>query len=379
MSKVNILGAGGGTFGHAFPLKKIISEIRVLSPSSRIFIAGVKDFERIIAEELGAEFIELKLKGLPRKLSPDLIRVPVFALKEAVRISALIRKEDVSAVITTGGYVSFPAAFGAVLARVPIFIHEQNSVLGLANRVCAPFASRIFLSIPLRKMPLNREKYILSGNPVRDEAVKKKKKSVAKKEFGFSEELPVVLFFGGSLGAQTINDMVKKIIIEFASGKEASFQVLHFTGARNFEKYEKELGEILGDSRELGWYRVFPEYLRMGDAYSAADLCVCRAGASTIAELEMNGIPALLVPYPFATGNHQFYNALYLKEKRAALVMTDDDARRMDGGQIVDLILRLLEDSRLKEAAARNAESLRDRRAERIIAENILNSLKQRL
>lgn len=335
----------------------------------------MKDFERKMADELGAEFIELNLKGLPRKLSSDLIRVPLLALKESIRISGLIKKEKISAVISTGGYVSFPAAAGAFFASVPLFIHEQNSVLGLSNRVWAPYAKKIFLSIPLRKMPLNNHKYLLSGNPVRDEALKSKSKNDAKKDFGFSEELPVVLFFGGSLGAQTINEMVKKIIIEFSLKKEVSFQVLHFTGKRNYETYKKELREIFTNFEEFSWYRVFPEYLKMGEAYSAADLCVCRAGASTIAELEINGVPALLIPYPFAAGNHQFYNALYLREKGIALVVSDNQIKRMDGAEIVDLILSVLKNNSLKEAAEKNAESLKGRKAERIIAENILNNL----
>lgn len=372
---IRILGAGGGTKGHAFPLKEILKSIKKVEPETFVLIAGVKDFEKEIAEELEGEFVKIELSGFPRRLSFRAIAVLLKALKESLRLAFISRKKGIDAVVVTGGYTSFPAALTAVLLRLPLYIHEQNAVFGLSNRIFARAARKVFLSLPLYKFQKSFKNLVLSGNPTREEAVANTSKSEALESLGLNPSTPTVLVFGGSQGAQTLNEAALKLIIWLNKEKgSGDIQIILLTGKKNYEEVIKKLESVFGKSIPES-VKVFPEVTLMSNMYAAADLVVSRSGATTVAELIANGVPAILVPYPYATENHQYYNALYLTEKGSALMVKDEELKKMMPSDFYILIRKMLENEVAKKAAKELQENFIKLKPQDYIASEIFADL----
>ncbi|MCX7832280.1 MAG: UDP-N-acetylglucosamine--N-acetylmuramyl-(pentapeptide) pyrophosphoryl-undecaprenol N-acetylglucosamine transferase [Actinobacteria bacterium] len=377
---IRILGAGGGTKGHAFPLKEIIKAIKKRRSDIQIFIAGVKDFEKEIAKELGASFIKLEIEGLPRSLSLKAIKSSLFALRESLKLLKKVRNEKIDATIITGGYVCFPAGLISVILNIPIYIHEQNAVFGLSNRVFVGKARKVFLSFEIDEDIVKRQsqKFILSGNPVREEALSSFTKAEASKLLDLDPSKPSILIFGGSQGAKTINEATIRLVQWMKKeGKIDEIQFILLTGKKNFESVSEMIKETLGEMKSSYGIRVYPEWKEMGVLYSAADAVVSRAGASTVAEIMANGLPALLIPYPYATANHQMKNAESLEKKGAALVVSDEILKTLSEEEIYLMIKRLVTDSDMKKRAEELKEEFQKALPQDIIADIILSDLKE--
>jgi UDP-N-acetylglucosamine--N-acetylmuramyl-(pentapeptide) pyrophosphoryl-undecaprenol N-acetylglucosamine transferase len=381
---LRILGAGGGTKGHAFPLQEILREIKAKQPETELLIAGVKDFEREIASQLGAEFFELKLEGLPRRLSFGLLTATLLAVYESLRLYFAVRKKKLDAVIITGGYTSFPAGLIALLLKKPLYLHEQNAIPGLANRFFSRKATKIFLSLPWEERFLTRvkNKVVLTGNPVRKEALALLERQDATEKLGLDPSRPVILAFGGSQGAQSINSAVLRLALWMLKNKRFDFQIILLTGRNNYEQIMSELERAAGTGETKEGLekiiKVFPEWHEMGILYSACDLVISRAGASTVAEIIAAGKPAILVPYPFAADNHQYYNALFLSQQQAAIVVENEQFLNFESRDFYLLISRTLTNDRLKKAAQELKKQHGKTLPQAIIADIILTDLKEK-
>lgn len=375
-----ILGAGGGTKGHAFPLREILKAIKKKRSDVQIIIAGVKDFEKEIAEELGAEFIKLELEGLPRRLTPKALKSFLLAIKESLKLLRKIMKEKIDATIITGGYVSFPAGLISVFLNIPIYIHEQNAVFGLSNRIFIRKARKVFLSFEMKDEIVKRQsqKFVLSGNPVREEAMPCFSRLEARKSLGLNPSKPLILFFGGSQGAKTINEAAVRLFQWMKKeGKIKEFQSILLTGKNNFESVRRMINGIVGEVESYFGIKVFQDWNEMGVLYSAADAVVSRAGASTVAEIMASGLPSLLVPYPYATSDHQMKNARSLERKGAAIVISDQNLKILNGQEIYHIVKRLLTDSDLRKRAEELKEEFQNALPQDIIADIILSDLKE--
>jgi UDP-N-acetylglucosamine--N-acetylmuramyl-(pentapeptide) pyrophosphoryl-undecaprenol N-acetylglucosamine transferase len=349
MSRV-VLFAGGGTAGHVFPAVATARALRDIDPELEPVFVGVEDrLEAQLVPAAGFRLHTIATPSIPRRLSPRLLTVPSNLRRSVARTVEIAREEEAVAAVTFGGYVSFPVARAAWKLQLPLVLHEQNAVPGLANRIAARWADRIAVSVPGSALRFRRpERCAVTGNPVRDEIAgldRMALRPAARERFDLRPDRPTLLVFGGSQGARSIN---RAIIEAYHLWGDLDLQILHATGRATHEATATAWARV----REAGRgprVRVLDFIESMADAYAAADLVVCRAGATSIAELTALGIPSVLVPYPHATADHQTENARALARAGGAIVIEDG---ALDGRSLVDVCRPLLSDhDRLEELA----------------------------
>jgi UDP-N-acetylglucosamine--N-acetylmuramyl-(pentapeptide) pyrophosphoryl-undecaprenol N-acetylglucosamine transferase len=317
---MRVVVAAGGTAGHIFPGLALARALH--DRGAEVMFVGTEErLESRLIPAAGFPFHPIPAVPFRRRLSPAALRAPVVALRAASRCRPLVKEAD--AVVGMGGYVSVPTVLAARRERVPIVLHEQNAVPGLANRVLSRVADAVALSFAdaSRSFP-KRTQRIVTGNPVRDEIqrVPEERPVLAKEaldELGLHEDRKTLLVFGGSQGALHLDRAA--IGACRALGDRSDLQVVLITGPDHLDLIRR--AAPAGESGIL--VRLFGYLDRMELAYAVADLAVSRAGATTVSELSVCGLPALLVPYPFATGHHQEANARALQRAGAASVMLD--------------------------------------------------------
>lgn len=349
-----ILFAGGGTAGHVFPAVAVARAMVELDPTIEPVFAGTADrLEDKLVPAAGFRIHHVAALPLPRRLSPGLLKVP-GGLRAAVRrCESIIREEGAVGAVTFGGYVSFPVSRAAHRLDLPLVIHEQNAVPGLANRFAGRWASRIAVTFPGSADRFGHpDRVVVTGNPVRDEMLSldvDARRAEARASFGLDPDTPTLLVFGGSQGARSLNRAIVR-----AHGlwsEPGQLQVLHAAGASQHGEaaaaWEKARGEHDGPR-----VRCVDFIEDMGAAYAAADIVVCRAGATSIAELTALGRPSVLVPYPHATRDHQMHNARALAQVGGAQVIDDGE---LTGRRLVDAVEPWIADADARDGAARAA------------------------
>ncbi len=281
-------------------------------------------------------FKALRVKGLERKFSFSALKSLYLAGASTFSAFRILREFKPDAVFATGGYVSVPVLSAATLLRIPFLIHEQNAIPGLTNRLFARFAVAIAVSFPgtERYFPRGR-KVVYTGNPVRKEILEAEREAAIAR-FELKEDIPTLLIFGGSQGSRKINQAFLEAYKHFAAFRE--IQIIHLTGEKDLDWVQKEI-EGLREAGDKVRYLSFSYLHDMSLAYAAADLVVSRAGATTVAEITARGLPAILVPYPYATDNHQEKNARILEERGAARVVLD---KELDGHVLFSEVTRVL-------------------------------------
>ena len=321
-----VLFAGGGTAGHVFPAIAVAHALVALRPDIEpVFVGTAERLEGTLVPQAGFRLHHVGVLPLPRRLTFDLVRVP-RALAASVRTcTEIIAAEGAVAAVTFGGYVSFPLARAARKARLPLVVHEQNSIPGLANRVAARWADRIAVSFPgsADRFP-HPERTAVTGNPVRVdflERTERQRRTSAYRRFGLERERTTLLVFGGSQGARSINRAVTGSRDLWA--RPTDLQILHAAGRTLVDDARAEWEAPGGASAPLVSVVDFID--DMARAFAVADVIVCRAGATTIAELTVLGKVSVLVPYPHAARDHQTRNANDLAAVGAARVIVDAD------------------------------------------------------
>ena len=313
---LSILFAAGGTGGHLFPAIAIAEELKKIRADVRIDFVGTKDkIEARVVPEKGFVFHTIWISGFHRRLTVDNLLFPVKVIVSLFQSFFLIRKLKPNVVVGTGGYVCGPILYVASLMKILTIVHESNSYPGVTTRMVASRVSKVLLTFEATKkwLPeLDSNRIDLVGNPTR-EALGKVSRNDGAKYFGLKPNGKTLLVFGGSLGATSINSATEKIVGELV---KAGIQIIWQTGEKDFERYE------LNKSPNV-WIGKFID--RMEYAYAAADVVMCRSGATTLAELTRLGKPAILVPYPHAAANHQELNAQTLVEAGAAVMVKDAD------------------------------------------------------
>lgn len=338
-----VLFAGGGTAGHVFPALATARALREVDPDLEPVFIGVEDrLEARLVPAAGFRLHTIATPQIPRRLSPRLLKVPGALRRSIAKTVAIAQEEDAVAAVAFGGYVSFPLARAAWKLALPLVIHEQNAVPGLSNRIAARWADRIAVSVPGSALRFRRsERCAVTGNPVRDEIValdRDARRAEAREGFGLHPDRPTLLVFGGSQGARSLNHAV---IEAHHLWGDLDLQILHATGKATHEVTATAWAKVRDGNR--GPRVVVVDFIEsMADAYAAADLVVCRAGATSIAELTALGIPAVLVPYPHATADHQSENALALARAGGAAVIEDG---ALDGTTLVATCRPLFEDA----------------------------------
>ena len=332
---MNVLFAGGGTGGHLYPAVAMAGELKKLVPDAEISFAGTTaGIEATEVPRLGYRLHLIPVRGLKRGRSfADMITnvVVVADFVAAVgRAAALIKSEAPDVVVGTGGFVSAPLLLAAQLMRKKTLIQEQNAFPGVTTKLLAAMASEVHLSFEeARRFIGNQVRIFISGNPAR--SFELQRSAAARNCFSLFEERPTLLVFGGSRGARSINNAVLQGLDAITESANLIWQ----TGSLDFDRIKSQV-----KSSSYVW--ISPYIQDMGAAYGAADLVMCRAGASSIAELTNLGKPSVLVPYPFATGDHQRHNARALVSSGAAIQVEDD---RLGHQESIHDILELLHDA----------------------------------
>ncbi len=351
------LFAGGGTGGHLFPAVAVAEKIKMMIPEAEILFIGTKSkIEAKIIPQLGFKFKSIWIKGFSREINFENLLFPLKLLVSIIQSILINIKFKPKVAIGSGGYVSGPAIFGSSIIGAKIILLEQNSYPGITTRLLEKFAQEVHLSFEdSKKYFHNIGKLFLTGNPIRS-SLAQTKKDEALKEFGFLPLNKTLLVIGGSLGARSMNEAVAESIKRF---KEKGIQIIWQTGNDYFDKYKNLASDFV---------KILPFINNMNLAYSACDLLLARAGATTIAELLALGIPSILVPSPNVAENHQYFNAKSLAENNAVILLEDNNMKK----ELADkIIFTIINEGKLKQLR-QNALALAKPNAAEIIAKNAI-------
>ncbi|MGH2772766.1 MAG: undecaprenyldiphospho-muramoylpentapeptide beta-N-acetylglucosaminyltransferase [Actinomycetota bacterium] len=351
MTTKKVLIAGGGTTGHVSPAIAAAEALRKRG-ADILYIGTPAGPECRLVPAAGFAFEAVKITGRGNRiLSFANVRAAAHLAGALRRCLAIVRRYQPSVVLGTGGYVSLPPVLAAKMRGVPIVLHEQNSVPGLANRLAARFARTVAVSFPGTERAFG-EAGKLVGNPVgpRLESLDRAaEQRPAREHFGLDADLPTMLIFGGSQGAASIN---RACLDAYHPLRALKLQVLHICGPDKFESAQIKLNSMVREGDAIAW-KLLGYCDRMDLAYSAADLALCRSGASTIAELATVGLPAVLVPYPGSIDGDQRHNAETAATLGGARMVAD---AQLTSDVVVDATQRLLFD---KKALSRMSKMIR--------------------
>lgn len=321
--KKKIVIASGGTGGHFYPGFSLAKSLRNRNYEV-LFMVKKDDISIPHLKDEDFPYIEIDVSALPRSINP--IKQLAFMTKLAKALSycsTVFKDFQPKAVLGTGSYVGFPAVMAAVLKHIPAFIHESNSIPGIGNKVVMRFCKKIALGMPLfeNKFP---DKTVITGTPIRETFKTVITKDEALKKLSLDKNKFTVLFFGGSQGAARLNNAAISSFLVM----NKQVQLIHITGEKNYEKIKSAYAAAkLIDSQNL---KLFSYYENMTLLFNAADLVVCRSGASTIAELIQLSKPAILIPLPTAAGNHQKINADVMHKNGSCICLEETDKLFID-------------------------------------------------
>ena len=323
---MRLIFAGGGTAGHINPALAIASYVKERQPDAEILYIGAKGgMEERLVPQAGFAFKSIVVQGFRRKISFGALKEHIVTVKKAIsagrEAKKMIQEFQPDICIGTGGYVSGPVLRAAAKMGIPTLIHEQNAYPGVTNKMLSKHATRVMLAMPdARKHFKGNCRFVDTGNPVRGEILRQEKQA-ARNQLGLDER-PVILSFGGSLGAQVINESLADIIARSAA--DGKYQHIHAYG-----QYGKWFPDMLAD-KGVDLSRAtnldIREYINdMPVCLAAADLVIARAGAITLSEIQVKGKPSVLIPSPNVAENHQFHNAMSLVNHNAAVMIEEKD------------------------------------------------------
>jgi undecaprenyldiphospho-muramoylpentapeptide beta-N-acetylglucosaminyltransferase len=346
--------AGGGTAGHLQPALAV-AEALVDAGHERgtiEFVGSTRGQDRLTLEGRGFPFTLLPGRGIVRSLRPAALVANIGAVAglavAAVRGVGVVLRSRPRVVVSVGGYASLAASLAAVVTRVPLVLVNVDAVPGAANRLLGRFARAS--AVGWEGSPLPRA--VVTGTPVRPEIARvgrgAAERHTARRQLGLPEDRPTVVVFGGSLGAHRINRAVLELSDRWRDRNDRS--IYHIVGRR---EWDDDL-RVQTDPAGLALVRV-PYEDRMDVVYGSADVVVCRAGAMTVAELAVAGVPSVLVPLPGAPGDHQTANARVLERAGGAVLLPDD---RCDAGSLATTLDGLLSEPALLESMGRAAAEL---------------------
>lgn len=367
---MRVILTGGGTGGHIYPAIAIGQAIQKAWPNTEFLYVGTKKgLENKIVPVAGYKLITLDIMGWERKISLQAVKAGWKAMRGLHQATRIIKDFKPHLVIGTGGYVCLPVVWAAARQGVPTLVHEQNAMPGLTNKFLSRRVDGIMLTFPHSKKYFSQKlqnKSFVTGLPVRP-AILDVTKEEGQQFFGLAKDRLTIVSVGGSRGAKSINEAMFQVCQEFASPiskgslrktynsegqikyKSPGVQIIHITGADGYTNFMEKLqraGINLGNNGNI---IVRPYIHEMEYALACADLCIARAGAAFLSEMTARGIPGILIPYPYATENHQEYNARSLVEQGAAQLILDHE---LTGEKIMEYINNILFDENKRNLSA---------------------------
>jgi len=368
---MRVIMTGGGTGGHIYPAIAIADEIKRRDPKAKIlFVGAERGLEKTLVPKRGYDIRLIPVEGFDRKHLARNVKVVRKLMKGNAQAKKIIRDFKPDVVVGTGGYASAPMVKTAQKEKIPTFVHEQNAYPGVTNKLLEKGVRNVFLGFALAAEYFkDQDKLIVSGNPVRDE-FKGKDKAAARAALGLKEDAFVVLAFGGSQGAGRINKAMISVIRAMNGRSDVSIVL----GAGSYyydgilESFREEGFEPADNIRIIEYIDDMASYL------AAADLVISRSGALTVAETTVSGRPAIFIPSPMVTGNHQYYNALAVAEAGGAIIIEEKD---LEDAKLIAEIERLREDPETLARMAAASRACEPDRATEIICDRILEEIRR--
>ncbi|MBQ6337115.1 MAG: undecaprenyldiphospho-muramoylpentapeptide beta-N-acetylglucosaminyltransferase [Ruminococcus sp.] len=354
---MKVLLAGGGTAGHINPALAIAGTIREKHPDAEILFIGNRDgMEQRLVKQAGYPIESVVITGFHRSFAPaeiiHNIKTVHYSFASRRDAKRIIREFDPDICIGTGGYVSGPVILAACNLGYKAVIHEQNAYPGVTNKMLAQSVARVMLANEDAKSRFtDKAQFVLTGNPIRP-AILATKHDEAKKRLGLPDDRPIILSFGGSLGAKCINEAMADLLAR--SAKDGRYYHIHGYGQQGkfMPDLLKEKGVELDKCDNLD----VRQYIdNMNDCLAACDLVVSRAGAITLSEIQAKGRPAVLIPSPYVAENHQFHNAMSMVNKKAALVIEEKD---LTGEKLMETVDSILTDLSVLGEYRKNAQAM---------------------
>lgn len=319
--------AAAGTGGHINPALAIANKIKQEEPNSEIIFVGTdRGLENDLIPRAGYDLKRIEAYGFNRKISLDNVKKMYKTFKSIGQAKKIIQDFKPDIMIGTGGYICLPVALAANKLKVPIVLHESNAFPGVAIKMLSKKASAILVGFEdAKKRIRNTENVVVVGNPskVKKISFTNSQKEKILKEIGLTDiEKPIVLVFGGSQGAQKINESFINIISKKINEK---YQIIWATGPNQYEIIKAKLQSLNINIDNISNVKILPYIYNMEEVMNCVDLVVSRSGAMTITEISIVGKPSIFIPFPYATENHQEYNAKVLEKVGAAKIILDAD------------------------------------------------------
>lgn len=365
--QLRIIISGGGTGGHIFPAVSIANAIKEQHPDAEILFVGAEgrmEMQRVPAA--GYKIIGLPIAGFNRKNLLKNFSVLIKIIRSQLKARKIIKDFQPHAAVGVGGYASGPTLKMAGMMGIPTLIQEQNSYAGVTNKLLAKKADKICVAYEGMERFFDKEKIILTGNPVRQGLLKSINKEEAIRSFGLDPQKKTILIVGGSLGARTINNCVMKGLDKI---KHSDVQFIWQTG----KFYIDEARKTVKPAGELPMLYTTDFISDMATAYSAADLVISRAGAGSISEFCLLQKPVILVPSPNVAEDHQTKNALALVNKEAALYVKDAEAEN----ELLDLAIKTVQQPEVLKKLSNHIAALAFKNSANVIAQEVCKLAEQ--
>ena len=352
--------SGGGTAGHINPALALAETLQERHCDVR-FAGTPQGVEQRLVKLAGIPFQAFEAAGFDRHAPLTLITSSLKIARSARLAREWMKEIKPSVVVGFGGYVSIPVGMAAERLGIPVVVHEQNSVMGMANKFLAKRAQAVALTYDVAAEGLSfRGEVTVTGNPVR-RSILSATREEGRAMLGIPEDATMLLVFGGSLGARHINQAITALKDRLLALE--GLHVVHITGPK---EYDATFAGLALDEKEQKRWHVLPYQDRMAETLAAADCVISRAGATSLAEISALRLPALLVPFPYATADHQTINARAYVAAGAAYMLPDNN---LDSAEFVDKVMALVCDSAVRDSMRRAAAAFKTEDAASVLAD----------
>ena len=366
---MRVLIAAAGTAGHINPGISIANKIKEKEPSSEIAFIGTKrGLENDLVPRSGYELKTIDAYGLEKKISIENLKKMVKTIRGIKQAKQIVKDFKPDILIGTGGYICGAAVLAAKSNQVPVILHESNSYAGKAVKMASKHANTVLVSFEdTKKYIKNCKNVVCTGTPVKikKQNYKPDEKTKIIESIELNEKMPIVLIFGGSQGAQKINEAVIDIIKE---NKNVNYQIMWATGPKQYDVIKNELNSNNIDIENIKNAKIVPYIYNMEEIENIADLIVARSGAMTITEIANLSKPSVLIPLPNVSNNHQMYNAKILESVDAATIIEND---KLNGTVLNKKIESIVLDKEKCEKMGNNAFKVSNTKAEEKIYDEV--------
>lgn len=359
---------GGGTGGHIYPAVSVINELisQGVDNKNIFYLGNKKNLEYEIAQKNGYNFISYSAKGMPRKFSLKFISWMFGLFISCLKALTYVIKYKPSVIFATGGYICAPILFCAMFFKIPYVLHDCDIQPGIVTRFFARGAQSVSLAFDGAKRFIKSKNVFVNGNPIRQEFNTISKKQ-AREELSLKDNF-TILIMGGSLGARTINNSSFKILKEYAN--KEGIEIIWQTGKKNFDEVTRK---ILDEFQVLPDNLVLQPYIdRMYLALLSSDLVISRAGSLSLSEICASSLPSILIPYPYASQDHQKKNAQNFVDNKMALMLEDKDC---NNDSLFEMVDNLMNNKKLLSDLSYNAHKMAKLNSAQLIVEQINNAI----